>query len=475
MSDMKSIEELAQGGDLAAMLQQQPIESFSQDATSAPVNTVNQPAQEAPQELSVEQPVQTEISAPEEAVEIPNLNESLSESVANPESNIEAPTTVATNVAEDNANEIIIEASLIEFDKDDDDYTSEKNILRGKPVTKSTDNGNRIKELLKNAVVSSLDSINVIPKSTTANNPMAAMNNMNMIHQASVHVTSPVIALKSGYRAFMSALTNNEKIAVRNISGSIYEQTSKLVNLVYSKISETSYGSKMSYEEFLRFTAEDDFQTLAFGIYEATFPNKTEYSFRCPHCGTQLKVPLFPKDIIQVVDYKRGQTYVAELLRNYEKGAAFMQESLLNKRIRIQLPDSMFVVELKINSMAEYLEALRFIDSYKGKATTEMLHVVRHIQKLYVPDVALLESGSLAFIEITDRGQILTELDRLSGDDMKSINKGISGMNNMFQVEYRLPKIKACPGKDCGKPIDTVGVDIIQILFTASIGELMGE
>jgi hypothetical protein len=152
-----------------------------------------------------------------------------------------------------------------------------------------------------------------------------------------------------------------------------------------------------------------------------------------------------------------------------------MQESLLNKRIRIQLPDSMFVVELKINSMAEYLDAFRFIDSYKGKATTEMLHVVRHIQKLFVPDVALLEQGTVAFIEIADRGQILSELDRISGDDMKSINKGITGMNNMFQVEYRLPKIKSCPGKECGKPIDTVGVDIIQILFTASIGELMGE
>jgi hypothetical protein len=135
----------------------------------------------------------------------------------------------------------------------------------------------------------------------------------------------------------------------------------------------------------------------------------------------------------------------------------------------------MFIVELKINSMAEYLEALRFIDSYKGKSTTEMLHVARHIQKMYVPDIAQLESGNIVFIEITDRGQILTELDRLSGDDMKSINKGITGMNNMFRVDYRLPKIKACPGKECGKPVDNVGVDIIQILFTASIGELMGE
>jgi hypothetical protein len=469
MSDIKSIEELAQSGDLAAMLQQHPIETFSvANPSSADTNThpVEQPQQNIQQEIPVEQPVAQQ--------EVPDLNTSLSMSVAEADTSIPEASTVAT-ANNDSTNDIVIEASLIELESDDDDYTTEKNILRGKPVTKSTENTNRIKELLKNAVVNSLDSINVIPKSTLANNPMAAMNNMNMIHQAHVHVTSPVIALKSGYRAFMSALTNNEKIAVRNISGSVYEQTSKLVNLVYSKVAETSYGSKMSYEEFLRFTAEDDFQTLAFGIYEATFPNKTEYSFRCPHCSTPLKVPLFPKDIIQVVDYKRGQTYVAELLSNYEKGAAFMQESLLNKRIRIQLPDSMFIIELKINSMAEYLEALRFIDSYKGKSTTEMLHVARHIQKMYVPDIAQLESGNIVFIEITDRGQILTELDRLSGDDMKSINKGITGMNNMFRVDYRLPKIKACPGKECGKPVDNVGVDIIQILFTASIGELMGE
>ena len=96
------------------------------------------------------------------------------------------------------------------------------------------------------------------------------------LNNLTLAATSPsysVMALKSGYRAAMGALTNNDKAAMRNLSGSEIEQNEKLLRIVHRKIMENSTGERLSFEEWTSITAEADFETLLFGIYAATFPD----------------------------------------------------------------------------------------------------------------------------------------------------------------------------------------------------------
>src|SRR5699024_8632765 len=53
----------------------------------------------------------------------------------------------------------------------------------------------------------------------------------------------PIIALKSGYKADIAALNNNDKIELRNLTGSGIDQTIKLFKMIHGKIRSTSIGN----------------------------------------------------------------------------------------------------------------------------------------------------------------------------------------------------------------------------------------
>ena len=323
----------------------------------------------------------------------------------------------------------------------------------------------KVSEILNSAVIDP----NNIEISTNSEDPMAVHQQLQIISAATPKIVSPVIALKSGYKADMLALTNADKIDIRNLRGSVLDQTNKILRIIHSKINDTTVG-KISYDDFLTLTAEDDYETLLFGIFSATFPNSTEYTLNCPHCDQVQNLPLQPAHLIEVIDKERAGQYIQTVLNGYNKGREFLANSLVAKTERKVLPDSKIIIETNTPTLRNMLANMVNAERMKNQ-NAELLSITKHVVKMFIPDVAALQQGRNVFHQVTEKEQILGILNKLSGHDMSIVRKAISERVRQYHIEYRIPDFN-CASATCGKEIKDVGVDMMNLIFLGIAEEL---
>lgn len=336
-------------------------------------------------------------------------------------------------------------------------------------ANKVTPQVERLNQLLEGLIVDP-DKVQILRPDDS--NPLALHNQLELVESTTPKNKFPVIALKSGYKAELTALTTNDKIEIRNISGSPLDQTLKLLRFIHGKIVDTSIG-KLSFERFLRVTAEDDYETLAYGLYAATFPNATEYTMNCPHCSQEIKLPLYPSQLIEVIDKERAGTYVQEVLSGYNKGEEFLAESMVNRTKRIVLPVSKAIVEIVTPTLHQMVENLKLISEKKRTYNQELIVISKSIDNIAIVDLQSLANGEgLKYIGLPGIGDRLDFLaNRIEGEDMKAIRRAVSERVRSYSVRYRIPDFN-CPSSACSKPITKVDIDLVNLIFFGIAGEL---
>jgi hypothetical protein len=357
-------------------------------------------------------------------------------------------------------------------DKDDGKFEEVKDALlsvlrqmHADVQANAVNKGSRVSQVL-NAAVIDPNNIEIAPSS---NDPMSIHTQLRIIAAANPEITFPVIALKSGYKADMLALSNADKIDVRNLKGSVLDQTSKMLRIIYNKIQDTTVG-KISYDEFLNLTAEDDYETLLFGIFTATFPNATEYNLNCPHCKQQNNLSIYPGQLIEVIDKERAGKYVQEVLGGYNRGREFLANSLVAKSERKLLPTSKIIIEVATPTLRNMLANLMTVERLKNH-NGELLAITKHISKMYIPDVNAMAQGRVIYHEITSKDDILPILVKLPAADMTATRAAISERVRQYHIEYRIPDFN-CASSTCSKPITNVGIDMMNLIFLGIAEEL---
>jgi hypothetical protein len=326
--------------------------------------------------------------------------------------------------------------------------------------TRKNGQGDKVKSILSNVTVD-IDAVQPI----RSDNPLSVQQQLQVISTIDASPSFPVIALKSGYRVSFKALNNNEKIAVRNFRGTPYDQTVKLLKLVYSKIAESSVGT-FSFNDFLRVTADEDYETLLYGIYYPTFPAATEYTIQCPHCQSRNNVKLLPDTLIEVVDQDKAGTYVADVLQGVNRGKDFLANSMVAKTKRIILPKSRIIIELLTPTLQRMLDNMTLTTKFNGKFEEEIIVLNKYIKSVMIPNVEAFNRGVAEYFEVSDIHQILPLIAGLDADDLKVLNKGISDRIRQYRVQYRIPAF-TCASDNCKKPIENIDVDITSLLFFA--------
>ena len=296
-------------------------------------------------------------------------------------------------------------------------------------------------------------------------NIVEMQTSLNNLTLAATSPSYSVMALKSGYRAAMGALTNNDKAAMRNLSGSEIEQNEKLLRMVHRKIMENSTGERLSFEEWTSITAEADFETLLFGIYAATFPNETEYSVDCPKCAKANILKVRPEALIEAIDQEGTSNYIREVLDGYGKGREFMQNSELAKTTRVVLPESKIIVDVALSSLRGMLNTMSAARKLGNTYQAELVVLTKYIKGLYVPNLEALRQGKVEYFSVSDLGQIIRVMaENMSGKDLQELKKAIVKAESRYMVTYRLPKF-TCANSSCGHQIDT-SVDVTRLVFT---------
>lgn len=305
-------------------------------------------------------------------------------------------------------------------------------------------------------------------KVVTSANPLDTQRNLSEVLSMSTSPAQPVVALKSGYRASVSAMNNNDKIAIRNTRGTDYEQVLHILKLLYSKLTFPKSDVPMTFDRWLKITAEADYETLVYGLYAATFPAETEYSVDCPHCRSKNTLKVRPEHLIEVIDQKNTSEYIRNVLDNMTRGVAVMDNPLVSQRFKLRLSNNI-VVELGTSSLQEMLDGLTAVKQLEGQYEGALVAMTKYVKTLYVPNLPAFQQGKQEFLALKDRAQILNVLKALPGKDIHEMRRSIARFEAQLLVEYRLPKFR-CANPACSKEIDT-DVDMNTLLFIGIAAE----
>ena len=332
----------------------------------------------------------------------------------------------------------------------------------GSEMNKNNDIAEKTRKILENAVID-LNNITIVTDNET--DPLEMSAQLQMIEASRPKVVTPIIALKSGYKADMLALTSMDKIDMRNLQGTLMDQTIKMLRIVHRKVGETSVG-KLKFEDWLAITAEEDYDTILFGLYSSTFPKATEYTVTCGHCKTKNNLNLFPSHLLEVVDRDNASKYVQEVLEGWNRGKDFLAESLVAKTSRIMLPKSRFVIDLCTPTLRNMLDNLTVMERMK-QHPGEIVSLLKYIRGFNIPNIQALAQGKVVYHAVGNQLDRLTHITKLEAEDLSYLRKEIGKRITSNMVTYQIPSFQCANQSDCGKEIKNTTVDLTQLLFIA--------
>lgn len=403
---------------------------------------------ETPVEPTVE-PVKTEVKVPKAKVEQSTETTNV-DSVKRKVGNDDFQVTVAQEAQEAKKKGDLVETMNVLVDA-----MRELN----QTVGVSNEKSEKIRDILANAKFD-VDDIDI--DEDTGTDPLSVHQQLTILQSARPDPVFPMIALKSGYKAEMSALTNADKISISNLVGSPLDQITKVLRLVHSKIRTTSVGP-LKYERWLEITAEEDYDSLIYGIFTATFPQAIDYTVTCPYCETKNTLPLEPRHLVEVIDQERANNYVQEVLAGYNRGEEFLRESLVAQTKRIRLPQTAIVIDLRTPTLKDMLHIASIVDKFRN-FPPEIVQYIKFIKGFYAPKVQSLHAGKPSFIAIKEVGKQLNMINDFTAEDMKFFRKEISDRVQKFHVTYAIPKF-TCASAECHKEVASTPVDMVSMLF----------
>lgn len=276
------------------------------------------------------------------------------------------------------------------------------------------------------------------------------------------------VALKSGYAFEVEPLRFAEIERLINTVGDTHSEQVKLVKTVHSKIKWFSCGY-LSYSDFINSTAYDDFDTILYAIYSATYPGNNKYPIKCQGCGEDNTIEVSTDKLISKVDEDKLTRVrsVLESAAQSHKEAEFMP---LEMRDRIKLRESGIIVEYGVSSISDFLSGLSrmqngLINSKTGKMDnskselTSMVDFELAIDYMYVPHP---ESPG-KYIKISDKSQINSILSKLSRVDGPQFKEHLRDVREQYRVDYTIPKFNC---GHCGKESPELTLNFEQLLFT---------
>ena len=298
-----------------------------------------------------------------------------------------------------------------------------------------------------------LSSINIVKSS----NPLGTHAELENLF---LKPSYDVIALQSGYRTAFRALNNDDMIKVRKFSGTEREQNLKLFTFVYQHMVNSNLG-KITFEDWMKVTAEADFETLVYGIYCATFPEEQEYTVGCMHCGKENKAKISKEWLIQAKDDAKVGAYIQDLLsKNYPAGE-LVKHSVVNNKVRIMLPKSKVIMDLVTPTLADYIRTISRAETNKN-VEPEIFGYLKHVGDIFIPHIQALAEGRADFLQLESIEDKIRTIINIDPEDRKMLDKAINDKMNTYKVEYKLPDLTC---RHCEKEVKDITVDMTEVLF----------
>ena len=274
-----------------------------------------------------------------------------------------------------------------------------------------------------------------------------------------------VAALQSGYTAEFGALAFEDINRLQASSVDAHAARMKLLRTLHSRIVQFSCGT-IKFQDWLKQTAQGDYDTLMYGLYAATYPGENDFDTKCRHCGHDNKVTV---DVNQLARVESDDVYgeIRKLLDPKTDFKGAIQNSLVGHSVQRKLPVTQIVFEIRNPSVQDYLDGVQWFVNQQDKTTGNLpperagSEIVRTLT-MYVPKLYIPIPGTNNYAVITDqaeRANIISKLNRADGD---ALTDAVNAENNKLEVSYSLPAYNCA---SCGKRNEDLFLDFEALLF----------
>ena len=272
-----------------------------------------------------------------------------------------------------------------------------------------------------------------------------------------------VTCSQSGYTAKVSALFYKDIVTITNSTLSNYDNKKEIYKIMYSKITEYSAEKwRPTFDEWLKATSLGDVETLFYGLYCATFQEKSVIKYECPFCGETSTLIIDNKRLVRADDAKemmeisnqiRKEATTVEKIKEFSS----VSDRKENKK-NVKLPDSKIIFTITMPSLYKTLDILRtFSDEELATKSSDAINVLLSTTNVAIPNA---ETGKYSFIE--SKKDIFQLIDILSIDDFAVLREVINELLDSKHISYYVEKEKCI---HCKHTISKIPLDMEQLLF----------
>jgi hypothetical protein len=274
-----------------------------------------------------------------------------------------------------------------------------------------------------------------------------------------------IAALQSGYTAEIGALAFEDIARLQSSSVDAHAARMKLLRTLFGMIREFSCG-QMKFADWLKQTAQGDYDTLMYGLYAATYPGDNDFDVRCRHCGHENKIRA---DVNTLVRAESDDVYsqIRTLLDPRTDFRGAIAGSLVGRTVQYKLPNSGIVAEIRNPSIQDYLDGVQWFVTSQDKNTGALPQELAGAETIrtltmYVTRLLVPVPNTSQFFPVTSQQDRSNLIGRLSRADGNSLVEAVDSDTKKLEVSYKLPDYNCAA---CGKRNEDLVLDFETLLF----------
>jgi hypothetical protein len=253
------------------------------------------------------------------------------------------------------------------------------------------------------------------------------------------------------------------KISDSNVD--LYTHKRNLYQVVHAHIENSSVG-KIGFTDWLKITSFHDLETLLYGIYCQTFPEKNEFDITCPSpsCGKKTTVVINNETLVETHNEGIVLDKIREIISSTTSPTELIGKSLVHTTERFILPNTKLLIDIHTPSLWDHLELIRTLDPRVLEHNADVVSTMLFVKNMFMLDVeGTLQTGKPRYYQIKDRNRILDILIKLDKDDGLALQKGIYDRIQKYEISYSIKNAKCM---HCHDSLGTIPVSIEHVLFT---------
>jgi hypothetical protein len=273
--------------------------------------------------------------------------------------------------------------------------------------------------------------------------------------------TIQVVLTQSGYSVEMSALSMAEIQAIQASSTDVYTEKFRLLRTAYDHIEHSSLG-KFGFQDWLKFTSYYDLNTLYYGMYCMTFPDKNPFDIACGSCGKDTSIEVDNSSLIQTPARPSAITAAKNVAMLYKDPKAALKAAQLQKPQKLLLPESKLVLGLRNPTLEDYLDLVRMVTPQMVRDSQKLIGMMLFTKIMLKIDIRQSRSEGKAISHEIDRDDWFETLNKVSIIDGRVLQDKLDEMSTNGRVDFA---IRSCNCMHCEQTLPEIPIDIENVLF----------